>query len=41
MFSGVLSVLQIALLLLMIGCADKSDDQKLGDNSFQIETVIL
>jgi len=41
MFSKVLGVLQIALPLLLISCADKSDDQKLGDNSLQIETVIL
>jgi hypothetical protein len=41
MFSKVLGVLHIASLLLFISCADKSDDQKLGDNSLQIETVIL
>ncbi len=41
MFSKVLGVLHIASLLLFISCADKSGDQKLGDNSFQIETVIL
>jgi hypothetical protein len=41
MFSKVLGVLHIASLLLFISCADKSDDHKLGDNSLQIETVIL
>ncbi len=41
MFSKVLGVLQIESLFLLVGCADKSDDQKLGDNSLQIETVIL
>jgi len=41
MFSKVLGVLHIASLLLVIGCTDKSDDKNLGDNSFQIETVIL
>ena len=41
MFGKVSGVLYIATLLLLVGCADKSDDQKLGDNSFQIETVIL
>jgi len=41
MFSKVLGFLQLASLLLLIGCADKSDHQELQDNSIQIETVIL
>ncbi len=41
MFSKVLGVLQITSLLLLINCADKSDDQKLQDNSIRIATVIL
>ncbi|MCH6573993.1 MAG: DUF3298 and DUF4163 domain-containing protein [Bacteroidetes bacterium] len=41
MFSKVLGVLQIAPLLLLIGCVDYSDDQKLKSNSLQIETLIL
>ncbi len=41
MFSKVLGVLQIAPLLLLIGCVDYSDDQKLQRNSIRIETVIL
>jgi hypothetical protein len=41
MFDKVLGVLQITSLLLLISCADKSDDQKSGDNSLQIETAIL
>jgi len=41
MFSKVLVVLQLASILLLIGCVDKSDDQKLQDNSIRIETVIL
>ena len=41
MFIRALGVLKIAALLLLIGCADKSGDQKLGDNSLKIETVIL
>ncbi len=38
MFSKVLGFL---LILSLISCADKSNNQKLGDNSLQIETVIL
>ena len=41
MFSKVLGFLLILSLLLLISCADKSNNQKLGDNSLQIETVIL
>lgn len=41
MFSKILGFLQIASLLLLISCADKSGDQNLGNNSLQIETVIL
>ena len=41
MFSKILVVLHLASLLFIVSCADTSDDQKLGDNSIQIETVIL
>jgi len=41
MFSKVLGVLQLASLLLVIGCTDKSDEQNLQRDSLQIETVIL
>ena len=41
MLSKILGFLQIASLLLLISCADKSGDQNLGNNSLQIETVIL
>lgn len=41
MFSKVLGVLQLASLIFLIGCADKSDDIKLKDNSIQIESVNL
>jgi hypothetical protein len=41
MFSKLLGVLQFTSLLFLIGCADKSNDKKLQDNSLQIETVIL
>ena len=41
MFSKILGFLQIASLLLLISCADKSGDQNLGNNSLQIETIIL
>ena len=41
MFSKVLGVLQLVLLLILIGCADKGDDQISPDNSVQIESVIL
>lgn len=40
MFRKVLGVLLIALLSLFVGCADKSDDQNLQNDSLQIETVI-
>jgi len=41
MFSKVFGVLELVLLLFLIGCADKGDDQILQDNSIRIETVIL
>jgi hypothetical protein len=41
MFSKVLGVLQLVLLVLLNGCADKGDDQILHDNPIRIETVIL
>ena len=41
MFSKVLVVLQLASILLLIGCADKSDYQKLQNNSLRFENVIL
>jgi len=41
MFRKVSGVLLIAVLLFFVGCADKSNDQKLQNDSLQIETVIL
>jgi hypothetical protein len=41
MFSKVLVVLQLTSIIFLIGCADKSDDRELQDNSLQIENVIL
>lgn len=41
MFSKVLGASLLTSLLFLNGCADKSDDQKLQNNSLQIENVIL
>ena len=41
MFSKVLGVLQLVLLLFLIGCTEKGDDQIIQDDSIQIESVIL
>lgn len=41
MFSKIVCILQLSLLLFFIGCSDNGDDQKLEDDSFRIESVIL
>ena len=41
MFSKVLGASLLTLLLFLNSCADKSDDQKLQNNSLQFENVIL
>ena len=41
MFSKVVDILYITLLVFLIGCVDKSDNQKLQDNLLQFESVIL
>jgi len=41
MLSKVLGILQLSMILSIIGCTDKGDDQRLQDNSNRFETIIL